>query len=296
MAPVTTREAPDFAELDDEREVDLRKYWNALVARWWLPVVGLVAGLIVGYLFTLGGNQVYQATATLYLGQPYAGNSPIPGGLATNPGYVNQKIHSPLVARIAASASGLRPGQIRNNISSSTTGVAKGAARTGAIPLVEITLTGAAPKKVQLALLSVSNQVINQLSGYVDTQIAGYQTLAQSYAEQLESNRQRIAAARAAIRNASNLSPLDQLVLYSNLDAAIQQQGQIAQAQAANQQQLSLAQDIQKPQFVDRPVPVKTTARSTRNSMLVGGAIGLILGIIAALLWGPVAGRVRKEA
>ena len=43
------------------------------MARWWLPVAGLVAGLIVGYVFTLGGNQVYEATATLYLGQPYSG-------------------------------------------------------------------------------------------------------------------------------------------------------------------------------------------------------------------------------
>ncbi len=30
--------------------------------------------------------------------------------------------------------------------------------------------------------------------------------------------------------------------------------------------------------------------------MLVGGAIGLIIGIIAALVWGPVTRRVNKEA
>ena len=59
----TTRDAPDFVDLDEEREVDLRNYWSRLVARWWLPVIGLVAGLIVGYIFTLGGNQVYEATA-----------------------------------------------------------------------------------------------------------------------------------------------------------------------------------------------------------------------------------------
>ena len=94
----TTREAPDFADLEEEREVDLRKHWNALAARWWLPVIGLVAGLIVGYLFTLGGNQVYEATATLYLGQPYSGTSPLQG-LATNPTYVSQLIHSEAEAR-----------------------------------------------------------------------------------------------------------------------------------------------------------------------------------------------------
>ena len=29
--------------------------------------------------------------------------------------------------------------------------------------------------------------------------------------------------------------------------------------------------------------------------MLVGGAIGLIIGIIAALVWGPVARRVARD-
>src|SRR5262249_38611050 len=137
LAPVTTREAPDFADLDDEREVDVRKYWNALVARWWLPVIGVVAGLIVGYLFTLGGNQVYQATATLYLGQPYSGNSPLQG-LATNPTYVSQVIHSQFEARKAAAAAGLRTGQVKNNVSTQTIAGAKGALKSGQTPLVSI--------------------------------------------------------------------------------------------------------------------------------------------------------------
>jgi gas vesicle protein len=36
----------------------------------------------------------------------------------------------------------------------------------------------------------------------------------------------------------------------------------------------------------------KITARSRRNTVLIGALIGLILGAIAALLWDPVAARV----
>ena len=54
-----------------EQEVDFGRYWRLLAARWWVPVAGLVVGAVVGYLIALGGNQVYKATATLYLGQPY---------------------------------------------------------------------------------------------------------------------------------------------------------------------------------------------------------------------------------
>ena len=143
-----SREASDFADLDDEREVDLRKYWNALLARWWLPALGLVAGLIVGYIFTLGGNQVYEATATLYLGQPYSGTSPLQG-LATNPTYVSQVIKSEAEARKAAAAAGLKPGQVKNNLSTQTIAGAKGALKAGQTPLVSITLTGNSPKKVR---------------------------------------------------------------------------------------------------------------------------------------------------
>jgi uncharacterized protein involved in exopolysaccharide biosynthesis len=289
----TTREAPDFADLDEEREVDLRNYWSRLVARWWLPVIGLVAGLIVGYIFTLGGNQVYEATATLYLGQPYSGTSPLQG-LATNPTYVSQLIHSEAEARKAAFAAGLKPGQVKNNVSTQTIAGAKGALRAGQTPLVSITLTGSSPKKVAVATTVLGQDIINQLSGFVDQKIEGFRALDVSLTQQLASNEKQIEIAQAALKAAGNLSPLEQLVLQGNVNNAIQQKGQLLLQQTTNRQQLSQAENVEKPQFVDRPVPTKTTARSTRNSMLVGGAIGLIIGIIAALVWSPVARRFSK--
>jgi uncharacterized protein involved in exopolysaccharide biosynthesis len=289
----TTREAPDFADLDEEREVDLRNYWSRLVARWWLPVIGLVAGLIVGYIFTLGGNQVYEATATLYLGQPYSGTSPLQG-LATNPTYVSQLIHSEAEARKAAFAAGLKPGQVKNNVSTQTIAGAKGALRAGQTPLVSITLTGNSPKKVAVATTVLGQDIINQLSGFVDQKIEGFRALDVSLTQQLASNEKQIEIAQAALKAAGNLSPLEQLVLQGNVNNAIQQKGQLLLQQTTNRQQLSQAENVEKPQFVDRPVPTKTTARSTRNSMLVGGAIGLIIGIIAALVWSPVARRFSK--
>src|SRR5919201_2468575 len=64
---------PALGEQDwEEQEVDFRRYWDALVARWWLPVLTLVLGAIVGYAISLGSSQVYKAQATLYLGQPYS--------------------------------------------------------------------------------------------------------------------------------------------------------------------------------------------------------------------------------
>ena len=31
-----------------EQEIDVRRYWSAITARWWLPVLGLIAGAAIG--------------------------------------------------------------------------------------------------------------------------------------------------------------------------------------------------------------------------------------------------------
>src|SRR5918998_3874580 len=81
-------------DLDAEREVDVRGWWDAVRARWWLPVLGLLLGLVAGYALALGGGNVYRAEATLYLGQPFSptGGAPVPG-VATNPSNVDQIVH-----------------------------------------------------------------------------------------------------------------------------------------------------------------------------------------------------------
>jgi uncharacterized protein involved in exopolysaccharide biosynthesis len=75
MSVQTERRPPrEELDLDAEREVDVRGWWEAVKARWWLPVLGLLLGLAAGYALALGGGDVYRAEATLYLGQPFSPN------------------------------------------------------------------------------------------------------------------------------------------------------------------------------------------------------------------------------
>ena len=72
-----------------EQEIDFSRFWRVLASRWWLLVGGLVVGAIVGYAVSLGSGQVYKATATLYLGQPYSASGNIAlQTLQTNPSTV----------------------------------------------------------------------------------------------------------------------------------------------------------------------------------------------------------------
>jgi uncharacterized protein involved in exopolysaccharide biosynthesis len=76
----------------------------------------------------------------------------------------------------------------------------------------------------------------------------------------------------------------------------VQEQRQVVSDLSNNQQLLALAQNVEQSKLITPARAVKTTARSRRNSVLVGALIGLLLGIIAALLWEPAAKVVRRTA
>jgi uncharacterized protein involved in exopolysaccharide biosynthesis len=59
------------------------------------------------------------------------------------------------------------------------------------------------------------------------------------------------------------------------------------------QQQLALALNVESAQLIERASAVKSTARSRRNSLLVGALIGLLLGGIAAIVADARAPRAR---
>ena len=100
-----TAPAPPSRGFDPEaeQEVDFAKYVRLLAVRWWLLAAGVVAGAVIGYLVSLGGTQVYSATATIYLGQPY---TPTGGALVqniqTNPSAVATAVQSTSVQNTVA--------------------------------------------------------------------------------------------------------------------------------------------------------------------------------------------------
>ena len=67
MTTTEERRRAQPPDLEPEREVDFSRYLDALVARWWLPVAGLIIGAAIGYFLALGGKDVFRAQATVYV-------------------------------------------------------------------------------------------------------------------------------------------------------------------------------------------------------------------------------------
>jgi hypothetical protein len=286
----------DLPELDAERDVDLHRHWDAITTRWWLPVAGLVAGIIVGYLISLGGAQVYKAKATIYLGQPLSQGGVQVQSQATNPSTVRQIVTAESTIQAVAQKAGLRPGQLRGHIS--TQAVSGNISRLGQNPLVAINVTGHERRKVARAANNLASTVVNSkaLAGYAKTKIENLQLLVDQEKANLAVLNRNLKAQQAALGNASGLSTAEQLIALGQLDGCSAQQLTTTDQLTTNQQQLALAKDVEAPQITSFAAATKTTARSRRNTVIVAALIGLLLGIVAALVYEPATRAVRSRS
>jgi len=288
MTELRTPPADRLPDLEAEQEIDFGRYWNVLLTRWWLPLGGLVIGLVLGYLVVLGSRQVYQAKAVLYLGQPLSpGGSAQVQSVATNPTTVGQIVHSESAIREAVSEAEMRPGELSGKVSSHA--VSGSIGRLGQSPLVEITVRGSRRRKVAVAANALADEVVSRLGGYAKAKIQTFRT-------ELASDDRELAVIRAeidALNGRQGLPEPERLVLLS---LAEQRRATVEQDRLEARQLLALAEQVEQPRVVNHAVAVKKTARSTRNSAAVAGFFGLLLGIIAALLWEPITARTGRPA
>ena len=285
-------------DADAEREIDLRTLWARLQDRWWLPVAGLLAGAVIGILVAVGSGQTWQAKTLLYLGQPFttSGGGQIQS-LATNPRTVSEIIRSEFALKRASEQSGLRVGQLRGHVTSQAVTSAGQTARN-LTALVEISVDGPAKIKVEKATDSLAGSVVGEVSTYVDQKIALLEKQIKSSEDELRDINTRVSNATKQLQSLvanKSISPTDKLIATSTLNSTIgfseQRRGTVQQELFQNQQLLSLAQNVEKSKVVQPAAGVRVTATSRRNSALVGGVIGLIVGALAAYFADPVLAR-----
>jgi len=274
MTPDSTATTPD----DDDDEIDLGRFGRAIVQRWWLLLVGLVAGAAVGWLTTVGGTHVYRAQAVVYLGQPLGilGGTGVPS-FNSNPSAAHAIVSSESTVRHVAARSGLTAGQVRQG--SSVAPVASANPKQPQTSLVQVTVEGPQAAKVRDAANAFGAVLVSQMSAYARTKIA---TLTQEKASDDKSS-EEVEAALAS----SSLSSTDKLLLQLRLT-------QLQTDATQSTQLLSLARNVEAPRVVTHASATKLPAKSHRNAAAVGGLIGLILGVLAAVLWEPVA-RLRRS-
>jgi uncharacterized protein involved in exopolysaccharide biosynthesis len=288
----TTSRKPEAYDWDAEQEVDFRRYWDALAARWWLLLVGIVLGAIVGYAISLGGGQVYEAQAIVYLGQPYSTGGTVQlQNLQTDPSTVRTIVDSQTSIAAAAKAAGLKSSLLRGRIAVGT--VSGSLAKLGQTPLVTITVQGAQRDKIKAAANALAGQVVENVGDFARRKIAIFRTRIASDERQEAAMRKQVAQATTTLAGAT--TPTDKLVAISLISTALQRLQGAQDDRLSVSQLLTQAQLIELPRVVTAAGSTAVTARSRRNSVLVAAVIGLLLGLAAALAWDAVAARVARR-
>jgi uncharacterized protein involved in exopolysaccharide biosynthesis len=242
-----------------EQEIDLRRYWSAVAVRWWLPVAGLLVGAAIAYAVSLGGSDVWRGTALVYLGQPVTPSGAQVQSLSTNPATAGEIAGSGAVQRRVERAVGLGRGSLAGDVS--VAAVKGNVSRLGQNPLVRVRVEGET-RKVAPAATALAREVVAGVSDYASEKI---RVLEQGI-EQIEGD----------LEEARGRSSSSDVLLWR---AELNNQLLLAQ------QNLALARNVESAQVVEEAVARKVTAQSRRNQVIVGGFLGLLLGLVAALVW-----------
>jgi uncharacterized protein involved in exopolysaccharide biosynthesis len=277
----TPRQSPD---LDAEREVDLGRWKDALLRRWWLVVLGLVVGAIVGLLFSFSGGSTFKASALISLGQPVSPGGTIIQSFATNPRAVSDIVSSASAQSSAEQAAGMRSGALRGKVSVATVGTTPGTTAARSSTLISLSVENPNKDKAATAANTLANLVVTKTTApYVSKKLETYTRELSTVDKQLKSISLRVAQLNQVV-NTQRLDPLDKLVLVSQLDNAVQRQGNLYNQQATLDQQQAFSKEVESAKVITEARGVKSTARTKSTSLIIGAIVGLLIGAIVAIV------------
>lgn len=257
-----------------EGEIDVRRYWSAVAARWWLPVVGLLAGAALGYALSLGGADVWRGVTLVYLGQPVTPAGAQVQSLSTNPSAAVEIANAPALQRRVEREVGLRRGELSGSVS--VAAAPGNLTRLGQNPLIRIRVDGES-RRVAQASTMIAREVAARVSDYANGKIRVLEETIAANEEELAQLDERIEGARG---DSGGFLLLRRGELRSELLAA--------------RQTLLLAQTVERARVVEEAVARRVTAQSRRNQIVVGAVLGLLAGLAAALVWESAAALRRR--
>src|SRR5438093_5536440 len=179
--------------MDAEREIDLGRWKQAAVERWWLVAAGLVAGVVLGALYSLSGGSVYQASVLIAPGQAFSPNgAPILNYLSSPLG-INDLVTGEATLKEAARRAGVPVSKLRGHVSTQSVLTGAGSAASRGTVLVKITVQLHQAAKAEEAADALAASVKRQTtSTYVKQSVAVVQASISSYDKQLKALAVRI--------------------------------------------------------------------------------------------------------
>jgi uncharacterized protein involved in exopolysaccharide biosynthesis len=301
MTPETESRAPT-PELEPEQEIDFGRYLRRIAARWWLPVAGIVIGALIGLLTSTASSRPYEAKTTVYLGQPSRPGTDTP--ITNFPNRIEglrQLADSDEVVDAVSSKIGVSPGRLRAAVSTDSVGIQRGRVEQSTL-FLEIKVRGLARRKAIAAAEALAKVVVDESSSFVriklDTATAARARAKNQLAvanKQIDDLQRR----STEVSNDRSLASTDKLILLANLENKLQfyetRQATLESSLLTSDDNIALLKQVELARVTEPAKAARVSAPSNRTAAVIGGLIGLLLGIVAALLWDPLAARLEKR-
>ena len=137
-------------------------------------------------------------------------------------------------------------------------------------------------------------------SSYVDQKMKTYEIRLKRLDQRVIATRKTLADAQAqstAVVDNHSLPESEKLLLLAHYDNIINQNtvrlNQLEVDQISSGDQVTFSDQIERARVLEPAQVHRAAAPSRRTSVLIGGFVGLLVGVVAALFWEPVATRVR---
>jgi hypothetical protein len=287
----------------DDVEISLGVYVRRVVRRWWIVLAAVVIALAIAAAGSSSGHTTYRAQTLISLGTPYTatGGAAITSAFCTSPIAPATLIKQDSVRSLAERAAGLKPGQLAGHASSQA--VAGAVTKLNFTPAVTIIVQGPfAGDKTARAADALALGVQKGCSMYALTrEDATQRRLVRELAEQKALD-VRLAQAQTTltkVQSDTSLSPTVQLlaatVAANTLSNITQRQNQLDQFIGEDQSLLAQIKNVELTQIITHAKASKVTAGGNSASFGVAIVLGLIVGIVLALVSDAVLPPRRKE-
>ena len=279
---------------DTPGEIDLQRYVRRLAARWWIVALCVVVAVAVSLLRSESGNapNLSEARAFVSIGQPLSPNGvPIPGTLNSNPLYPSTLLSQAEWRDAAAEAAGLRRGALAGRVSTQAAGAS--AARAGTSQQLFVTVRGPfTPEQAAAAANALAERLATFTSGYQRSKIGQLEARIERLTAQVGELTTDSAGIRERIRGLQDggaLAATDRAILLTSLGQTLATtralQADLQEQLFDSEQQLEATNQIEQSQIVDPAVGRRVGgAASGRSGVVVAAVLGLVVGVLLALL------------
>jgi hypothetical protein len=288
---------------DDDVEIALGVYVRRVVRRWWIVLGAIVVAVVIAFAGSSSGHTTYRAQALIALGTPYTatGGSPITSAFCTSPIAPATLLKQDSIRIAAEQAAGLKPGQLKGHASSQP--VAGAVTKLNFTPAVNIIVQGPfSGDKTALAANALAKGIQIGCNTYAQSRLTGTQSRLKRELDEQKTLDLRLAQAQSTLSQVQadkTLSPtvllLAATVASNTLSNVTQRQTSLDQFIGEDQSLLEQIKNVELTQIITPAKASKVTAGGKSASIGVAIVLGLIAGIVLALVSEAVVPSRRKE-